>query len=57
MLGALTFFQAVRPLLPDGGKFIFMSSGASIIDRVPDKIDAAYGITKVDPSPQRGFLR
>lgn len=33
--------------MPDGGKFVFMSSGASVIDRVPDKMDTGYGITKV----------
>jgi norsolorinic acid ketoreductase len=33
-----------------GGKFIFMSSGASPIDRIPDKEDAGYGITKVSIS-------
>jgi hypothetical protein len=33
--------------MPKGAKFIFMSSGASIIDRIPDKTDAGYGITKV----------
>ena len=50
MLGALVFFQACVPLMQPGGKFIFMSSGASIIDRVPDKKDATYGITKVRPT-------
>lgn len=47
MLGFLALFQACLPLMPKGGKFVFMSSGASPIDRVPDKTDVAYGITKV----------
>ncbi|ORY31032.1 hypothetical protein BCR39DRAFT_527952 [Naematelia encephala] len=46
VLGTLKVFQACVPLMPKGAKFIFMSSGASIIDRVPDKTDATYGITK-----------
>ncbi|CAD6583859.1 MAG: hypothetical protein TREMPRED_003670 [Tremellales sp. Tagirdzhanova-0007] len=46
VLGSLLLFQATVPLIPEGGKFIFMSSGASIIDRIPDKSDMAYGITK-----------
>jgi len=46
VLGSLLLFQATVPLMPPGGKFIWMSSGASIIDRVPDKRDAGYGITK-----------
>jgi len=45
-LGALAFFQACVPLMAPGAKFIWMSSGASIIDRVPDKKDMAYGVTK-----------
>ncbi|RSH92077.1 hypothetical protein EHS25_008489 [Saitozyma podzolica] len=45
-LGSLALFQACVPLMPKGAKFIFMSSGASIIDRIPDKTDAGYGITK-----------
>lgn len=47
VLGFLALFQACLPLMPKGGKFVFMSSGASPIDRVPDKTDVAYGITKV----------
>ncbi|WVF70546.1 hypothetical protein IAT40_005337 [Kwoniella sp. CBS 6097] len=46
VLAPLALFQACVPLIPKGGKFIWMSSGASIIDRVPDKLDAGYGITK-----------
>jgi len=47
VLGTLVLFQATIPLIPSGGMFIFMSSGASVIDRVPDKNDVAYGTTKV----------
>lgn len=43
----MALFQALVPVIPNGGKFVWMSSGASIIDRVPDKTDAGYGITKV----------
>lgn len=35
------------PLLLPGAKFIFMSSGSSILDRVPDNNNVCYGITKV----------
>ena len=34
-----------------GAKFIFMSSGASILDRIPDKTDVCYGITKASKIP------
>ncbi|WVR05951.1 hypothetical protein IAU60_002978 [Kwoniella sp. DSM 27419] len=46
VLAPLALYQACVPLIPEGGKFVWMSSGASIIDRVPDKTDAGYGITK-----------
>ncbi|WWC66329.1 uncharacterized protein I206_100230 [Kwoniella pini CBS 10737] len=46
VLAPLALFQACVPLMPEGSKFIWMSSGASIIDRIPDKLDAGYGITK-----------
>ncbi|WVW82395.1 hypothetical protein I302_104402 [Kwoniella bestiolae CBS 10118] len=46
VLAPLALFQACVPLMPEGSKFVWMSSGASIIDRVPDKLDAGYGITK-----------
>ncbi|KAK8865993.1 hypothetical protein IAR55_001144 [Kwoniella newhampshirensis] len=46
VLAPLALYQACVPLMPEGSKFIWMSSGASIIDRVPDKLDAGYGITK-----------
>ncbi|KAL7423805.1 hypothetical protein Q5752_001389 [Cryptotrichosporon argae] len=46
VLGALLTFQAAVPLMKPGGKFIFMSSGAGVIARVPDKNDVAYGISK-----------
>ncbi|WWC99774.1 hypothetical protein V866_006679 [Kwoniella sp. B9012] len=46
VLGPLALYQACVPLMPEGSKFVWMSSGASIIDRVPDKLDAGYGITK-----------
>ncbi|WWC86341.1 uncharacterized protein L201_001214 [Kwoniella dendrophila CBS 6074] len=46
VLAPLALFQACVPLIKENGKFIWMSSGASIIDRVPDKLDAGYGITK-----------
>jgi norsolorinic acid ketoreductase len=45
-VASLALFQACLPLIPKGGKFIFMSSGASVLDRVPDKTDACYGVTK-----------
>ena len=47
VLGFLTFFQATVPLMQKGGKFVFMSSGAAVLDRIPDKNDVTYGITKV----------
>ncbi|WVQ62106.1 uncharacterized protein L199_000244 [Kwoniella botswanensis] len=46
VLAPLALYQACVPLMPEGSKFVWMSSGASIIDRVPDKLDAGYGITK-----------
>ncbi|WRT64231.1 uncharacterized protein IL334_001160 [Kwoniella shivajii] len=46
VLAPLALYQACVPLMPEGCKFVWMSSGASIIDRVPDKTDAGYGITK-----------
>ncbi|WWD17809.1 hypothetical protein CI109_102251 [Kwoniella shandongensis] len=46
VLAPLALYQACVPVMPKGSKFIWMSSGASIIDRIPDKKDAAYGITK-----------
>ena len=46
-LAPLALFQACVPIMSKGGKFIFMSSGASVIDRTIDKTDAAYGVSKV----------
>jgi norsolorinic acid ketoreductase len=49
----LALFQACVSRMSKGAKFVFMSSGASPIDRVPDKEDAGYGITKVRPAVLR----
>ncbi|WWC58663.1 uncharacterized protein I303_101207 [Kwoniella dejecticola CBS 10117] len=46
VLAPLALWQACVPLMSEGSKFVWMSSGASIMDRVPDKLDAGYGITK-----------
>lgn len=56
VLGALALFQACVPRMSKGGKFIFMSSGASPIDRIPDKEDAGYGITKVSSFGPKAYL-
>nr|XP_019013348.1 uncharacterized protein I206_01414 [Kwoniella pini CBS 10737]OCF52129.1 hypothetical protein I206_01414 [Kwoniella pini CBS 10737] len=45
--GNLLFFQACRPLLRAGSKFVFISSGAGVLDRVPDRQNVCYGITKI----------
>ena len=47
VLGFLAFFQAMRPLIPKGGKFIFISSGSATIDQVPRGYEVTYGISKV----------
>nr|XP_019010248.1 uncharacterized protein I206_04716 [Kwoniella pini CBS 10737]OCF49029.1 hypothetical protein I206_04716 [Kwoniella pini CBS 10737] len=45
--GYLLFFQASLELLKSGSKFIFISSSAAILDRIPDKQNVCYGITKI----------
>ena len=52
VLGYLAFFQAARPFLQPGGKFIFLSSGSATIDQVPRGYEVTYGISKVGPSDQ-----
>nr|XP_018260963.1 uncharacterized protein I303_06680 [Kwoniella dejecticola CBS 10117]OBR83121.1 hypothetical protein I303_06680 [Kwoniella dejecticola CBS 10117] len=44
--GYLLFFQACIPLLQPGSKFVFISSSAAMLDRIPDKQNVCYGITK-----------
>ena len=40
-----------------GGKFVFMSSGAAILDREMGKYDQTYGLTKVIDIAARGERR
>lgn len=44
----LVLFQAVKPLLSKGGKFITISSGAGTISTMDTKAGGGtYGLTKV----------
>lgn len=46
VVGALALFQACLPLLPKGGKFVWMSSGAGVVSREKASINPTYGSTK-----------
>jgi NAD(P)-dependent dehydrogenase (short-subunit alcohol dehydrogenase family) len=45
--GVLVLFQAVKPLMPKGGKFITISSGAGTIGKEMNSGNGTYGLTKV----------
>jgi len=54
--GILVLFQAVKPLMPKGGKFIPLSSAAGTIKKEMRPGNGTYGLTKVSHSENRELV-